>query len=224
MNTYSLKSGYFSAMAMLLTFIIWIISFVGIASTSPIFIWSNLNSYIEYYHSNNQFFQNLAKAAMLVFGPAYVILANSLHDIVPENKKSLSRLGVMFGLLFAAMSCLHYFVQLSAVRLNLDHGISDRMELFLQANPLSIMTSIDMLGWTLFLGLSSLFMFTAIKGQLKWIGSGYLFNGISCMIALIGYLFQIDLLTFIFINLGVGGAILMVSITSFRTLLKMDRG
>jgi hypothetical protein len=73
-----------------------------------------------------------------------------------------------------------------------------------------------MLGWTLFLGLSSLFLFFAVHGHRKWISAGFLINGISCMVAMIGYLFQIDILTFTCINLGVGGAMIIVSISSLR--------
>lgn len=223
MNTISSKTGFWSSMAMLITFIIWIISFAGIAATSPLFIWSDLNNYIEYYKSNSQLFQNIAKAAMLVFGPAYVIVINSLHDNVPQSRKSLSRLGLLFGVVFAALSCVHYFVQLSAVNYNLDKGITAGMEYLVQANPHSVMTSIDMLGWTLFFGLSSLFMYVAVKGQQKWISVGLLINGISCILAMAGYLFQIDILTFTFINLGVGGAMITVSIASLRFFHRLVR-
>jgi hypothetical protein len=216
MNTTSSKIGFWSALTMLITFVTWIICFVGIAATSPLFIWSDLGSYIEYYRSNDQLFQNIAKASMLVFGPAYIILLNSFHETVSENRKQLTRLGLLFGLLFTALSSVHYFVQLSAVRLNLDKGITDSMEHLVQANPLSVMTSIDMLGWTLFLGLSSLFMFSSFKGLQRWISIGFLINGISCILAMVGYLFQIDILTFTCINLGVGGAMILVSITSLN--------
>jgi hypothetical protein len=156
---------------------------------------------------------------MLIFGPVYVMLINSFHDQSTTDRKTLSRLGLLFGLVFATLSCIHYFVQLSSVRINLERGITDGMENFVQANPLSIMTSIDMLGWTLFLGLSSLFTAFSINDNsmlLKWIRGAFYLNAFSCFIAFVGYLLQIDLLTFIGINLGVGGAIMTVSITSSK--------
>jgi hypothetical protein len=131
---------------------------------------------------------------------------------------------MMFGLVFATLSCIHYFVQLSSVRINLDNGITSGMEHFVQANPLSIMTSIDMLGWTFFLGLSSIFTAFSVKWNDrlgKWIRFAFLVNGISCFLALTGYLMQIDVLTFVFINLGVGGAMMIASVST-ATLFYRD--
>ena len=219
MNIISTKIGFWSSLTLLSTFIIWIVCFTGIAATSPLFIWSDLNNYIDYFKSNNQIFQNLAKFAMLFFGPIYVMLINSFHDRANSDRKTLSRLGLLFGLVFATLSCIHYFVQLSSVRINLERGITSGMENFVQANPLSIMTSIDMLGWTLFLGLSSFFTALSISENTrlsKWIRGAFYVNTFSCVIAFLGYLLQIDLLTFIGVNMGVGGAIMTASIASSK--------
>jgi hypothetical protein len=219
MHIISSKIGFWSSLTLLLTFIIWIVCFTCIAATSPLFIWTDLNHYIDFFRSNNQFFQNIAKFAMLIFGPVYVMLINSFHDRSSAERKTLSRLGLLFGLVFATLSCIHYFVQLSSVRINLEKGIISGMEHFVQANPLSIMTSIDMLGWTLFLGLSSLFTALSINDNTlltKWIRGAYYLNTISCFIAFIGYLLQIDLLTFIGVNIGIGGAMIIVSGASLK--------
>jgi hypothetical protein len=226
MNTISTKIGFWSALTLLSTFIIWIVCFAGIAATSPLFFWSDLNGYIEYIRSNDQFFQNLAKFAMLLFGPVYVMLVNSFHDRANADRKTFSRLGLLFGLVFAALSCIHYFVQLSAVRINLERGIINGMEHFVQANPLSVMTSIDMLGWTLFLGLSSFFTALSITDNTrlgKWIRGAFYVNTISCFVAFIGYLLQIDLLTFIGVNMGVGGSIITASITSMKYFSRLKQ-
>jgi len=156
---------------------------------------------------------------MLIFGPVYVMLVNSFHDQANAERKTLSRLGLLFGLAFATLSSIHYFVQLSLVRINLEKGITSGMEHFVQANPLSVMTSIDMLGWTLFLGLSSLFTSLSVSDKTRlgrWIRIGFNLNSVSCLIAFVGYLWQIDLLTFIGINMGVGSAMIIASITSMR--------
>jgi hypothetical protein len=224
MNTISSKIGFWSALTLLSTFIIWIVCFAGIVATSPLFIWTNMEAYIEYFRSNDQFFQNLAKFAMLIFGPVYVMLVNSFYDQASVERRTLSRLGLLFGLVFATLSCVHYFVQLSSVRINLHKGITNGMEYFVQANPLSIMTSIDMLGWTLFLGLSSFFTALSVSDSTrlgKWISGSFYLNTFSCFLALTGYLMQIDMLTFIGINMGVGGAIIAVSITSLKYFLPL---
>jgi hypothetical protein len=219
MNSISTKLGLWSALTLMSTFIIWIVCFAGIAATSPLFFWTDMKAYLEYFSSNNQFFQNLAKFAMLLFGPVYVIMVNSFHEHTKVERKTWSRLGLMFGLVFAALSCTHYFIQLSSVRLNIEKGLTSGMEHFVQANPLSVMTSVDMLGWTFFLGLSSLFTGLSISGDNrleKWIKYAFLFNSLSCYLAMTGYMLQIDILTFLFINLGVGGAIMIISVLAAK--------
>ena len=88
----------------------------------------------------------------------------------------------------------------------------------MQANPNSILTSIAMLGWTLFLGLSSLFIYSIFNGNKlkKVLRIGFLLNGISCLLAGVGYVFQIDIMIFIFINIGSGGALILISISSVK--------
>jgi len=201
---------------MALIFIIWLFSYIVITLTSPIFYWINFQDYLLYVQNNNQFFQYVAKFFMLLFGPFFVVLLNSFYEVVPDGKKVLVRLGIFFGLAFAILSSLHYFVQLSSVRMNILKGTTDGLEHFIQANPYSISTSIDMLGWTLFLGISSAFMAPAFVGGKIQLTIRYAFmaNAVSCLMAGIGYLFRIDIMTFFFINIGVGGSILTMAIAS----------
>ena len=114
MNTLSYKIGYVSAILLTLSFIIWIISFVGIAVTSPLFHWSTISDYQVYVSTHSQFFQYTAKFFMLLFGPLYVLFISSFYDYGTKNQKTLVRISLLFGLAFAILSSLHYFVQLSA--------------------------------------------------------------------------------------------------------------
>jgi hypothetical protein len=216
MNNLSYKIGFWSAQLLTFTFIIWIVCFVGIAITSPLFYWTNLPDYITYSQSNGQFLQNIAKFFMLLFGPLYVLFINSCYDHAADDKKVLVRISVLFGIAFAILSSVHYFVQLTTVKINIEQGHFDGLEYLVQANPYSVMSSINMLGWTLFLGLSSFFIFPVFKGDRlnKIIGYAFLFNGISCFLGGVGYMFHVDLLTFIFMNLGLGGAVMTFSIAS----------
>lgn len=226
MNTLSYKIGYWSACLLTLTFVVWIVCFVGIALTSHMFLWTNLSDYITFEHANSQVFQNIAKFFMLLVGPLYILLINSFYNYASSDKKALVRISLLFATAFAILSSLHYFVQLSAVRLNIEHGQIAGLEYFVQANPNSIMTAIDMLGWTLFLGLSSFFIFPIFTGDRinNLIRYSFILNGISCIMAGIGYVFQINVLTFLFINLGAGGSIMTVAIASIQLFkrLKLD--
>lgn len=224
MNNLSYKIGYWSAISLTIIFIIWIISFVGIAISSPLFYWKNIDDYIVYVQSNPRFFQNLAYFFMLFFGPIYVIFINSFYDISSEQNKLLIRLSLLFALAFAITSSINYFIQLSSVRLSILKNNFEGLEYFIQANPDSISTSFVMLGWTLFLGLSSFFIFPVFSGNRlrKVLRIAFLFNGIFCFLAGIGFIFQIDLMTFLFVNIGIGGAIMVISITSIKLFKKLD--
>ncbi len=218
MNNLSYKIGYWSAISLTVAFVVWIISFTGIALTSPLFYWTNPADYIVHVRENGRFFQNLAYLFMLLSGPLYVLLINGYYEYAGESERVLVRIGLIFGLAFALLSSLNYFVQLTSVRLNIIHENFSGIEYFTQANPNSLMTAAVMLGWTLFLGLSSLFIFPVFKTgrPARILRFAFLFNGFSCLMAGVGYIFQVDALTFLFTNIGTGGALMVISISSIR--------
>jgi hypothetical protein len=218
MNKLSYRIGQWSATLLLITLAIWILSFAAIAIRSPLFFWSNLSDYMVHYRSTGHFYQHLAYLFMLIAGPAYLLIINSYYEYATDDRRVLVRISLLFALGFTLLSGLHYFVQLSAVRFNLAGEPNEGLELFLQANPHSIMTAIDMLGWTLFLGLSSLFMVPVFSGEKshRLLRYAFCLNGLSCLMAGVGYVLQIDALTFICINLLTGGALMTISIASVR--------
>jgi len=200
------------------TFIIWIISFVGIALTSPLFQWTNLTEYLDFLNSNNQFFQYLAKSFMILFSISFIVLMISLGEMVSDERKVISKIGIVFGICFTLLSSIHYFAEISSVRWAISGNQLEGIEHFIQANPRSFSSALNMLGWTLFLGLSTLFMAFALEKTRKFrvIKIALLINGISCLLAGIGYITQTDIITFVFINLFVGGALLVFTITAIR--------
>jgi len=222
MNKISLKLGYWSGMISALTFIIWIISFVGIAVTSPLFIWTNMADYLEFINSNSQFFQYLAKSFMIVFSVSFLILMISIGELVNPERKVLARSSIIFTILFSLLSSLHYFIQVSSVRWAIENNNLEGIQHFLQADPQSFMVAANMLGWTLFLGLSTLFMALALKGEqgYKLIRIALIINGLSCFLGGLGYLTQIDLITFFFINIGVGVSLLVFTVSFARMIKK----
>ncbi len=215
MNPLSRKIGFWSSILMHISLVVWIVCFVVIATTSPLFVWTNFNDYLTYVNSNNQFFQNLAKIFVLLFSFFYLMLINSFYDCSEESKKPAARLSLLFALGFTILSSINYFIQISAVRMNLDKGTSAGLELFLQANPLSAMNSIALLGWTLFLGLSSLFIIPIVSKN-KDLKINFFINAISCFLACISYLLQNESLLFLFINIFVGCSLIVISISSIK--------
>ena len=210
----SIQLGFWSALFVAVAFLVFTVCFVIVLSSPPLFSWTNLAGYVIFTTERSQLPQQIARFAMLLFGPLYVILLNSIHDHTPQGKKLYTRIAINFGLAFAILSGIHYFVQVSAVRLSLLRGELQGLEQIVQANPLSAISAINMLGWTLFLGLSSLFIAPVFTGNKleKAIGIAFLANGICCLLGGIGYVFNLTFLIFLTINIGMGGAVLTAAI------------
>lgn len=218
-----LNTGLWSAIICLASFIVWIISFSGIAVQSPLFTWTNIEDYIDYYKSNSQFFQYSAKSFMIIFSLAYMILTMVFYEFTASERKILAKIAVVFSIMFALVSSMHYFVQISFVRLAIAGNEYSGLEHFIQSNPTSFLSSVNMLGWTLFLGLSSLFMYAGLihNSVAKRLRPGLLINSVSCILGGIGYLFRIDILTFIFMNLGIGLGFILLTVSSIRLINKL---
>ena len=210
----SLRLGYWSASLAVLTFIIFTACFVVIVVTSPFFMWTNLLDYLKHVSENNQILLYTAQTSMLLFGPLYVVMISSIYDYVPSSKKILARISMNFGIIFAALISMNYFIQLSVIRLNLTKEMIAGLELFIMVNPSSIILAILMLGWTLFFGLSSLFAAPIFSGSRleSTIKIAFLANGIFCLLGGIGFVLDIKVLVFLTINFGMGGAVMVATI------------
>ncbi len=212
MTSNSIKLGYWSALLCLSTFVIWIICFVAIFQLNPLFTWTNLSDFIAYSNTYNQSFKYLAQFAMLIFAPAFLIVINCLHDYATADKKIFTRIAIGFAALFAVCAGIHYFVQISSVRLSIAKEQLDGLEQFIQSNPTSGIAGINIAGWTLFFSLSSFFAAPVFsgKGLNRVIKYTLIANGIICVLGGIGYIFDKIVLIFLMLNFGMGGAILVV--------------
>ena len=221
---YAIKIGFWSALLSALAFVVFTVCFVGVVITSPLFEWTNLADYLVYVAENGQFLQTVARICSLAFALLFVILLNAIHEITVADKKVLTRTALSLGIGFAVLAGLFYFVQITAVRWSIQLGQTIGLEQVIQANPLSAVAAMNMLGWTLFLGLASLFLVPVFAdGRLqKTIRIAFLLNAIFCLLGGISYFMQWIALLFLTINLGIGGAVTvaMVGLTvHFRRMM-----
>jgi hypothetical protein len=221
MTSNSVKLGYRATLICISTFVIWIICFVGIFKLNPLFTWTNIADYITYSNTYNQSFKYLAQFAMLLFGSAFLVIINCIHDYAPPDKKIFSRISIGFAALFAVCIGIHYFVQISSVRLSIKKEQLDGLEQFIQSNPTSGIAGINMVGWTLFFSLSCFFVAPVFsgKGLNRVIKYALIANGIICFSGGIGYIFDNIALIFLTLNLGMGGAII-VAMTGLLVFFK----
>lgn len=214
MNSLSIKLGYWSALLSAITFIVFTVCFVAILLVSPLFLWTDLADYAVYTNENPQIFKYVAQFMMLLFCPLFVVLLNSIYAYTTDDKKILAQISVGFGLGFAVLVSINYFVQLSVVQQNVAKGNLVGIEQFLQANPASAITAVNMLGWTLFLGLASLFAAPVFSGGRleKSIRAAFVANGIFCLLAGIGFILGSTVVVFVTINFGMGAAVTVATI------------
>jgi hypothetical protein len=228
MNTISIKSGQWAAIVSLAAFLVWIICFTAIAIMNPPFTWTNLSDYIAYSSTYNQSFKFAAQLAMLLFAPAFVVLLHSIEDQSEGNKKFLAKIAVSFAVMFTVCVCIHYFVQISSVRLSIASGQTTGLEQFIQANPSSVIAGINLLGWTLFLSLSCLFLIPSFAGGglNKVIRYALIANAVFCLLGGFGYIMNYVLLVGLCLNLGMGGAMgtAIVGLLVYFNRLKRDEG
>ncbi len=223
---YAVRIGFWSALLSALAFLVFTVCFIGVAVTSPIFMWTNLTDYLVYVQENGQFLQTIARVCSLSFALLFVLLLNAIHEITVAEKKVLTRTALSLGIGFAVLAGLFYFVQITAVRWSIQLGQTTGLEQVIQANPLSAVSAMNMLGWTLFLGLASLFLVPVFaNGRLqKTIRIAFLLNAIFCLLGGVSYFMQWIVLLFLTINLGMGGAVtvaMMALALYFRRLMDL---
>jgi hypothetical protein len=106
-------------------------------------------------------------------------------------------------------------VQISAVRLNLNRDTTDSLVQFIQAMPDSAMAAINMLGWTLFFGLSQLLLapvFAVGRRRLRrTLRAVMAFSGVNCLLGGVGYLLDNAISVGLTMNLIMGGCMLALS-------------
>jgi len=78
-------------------------------------------------------------------------------------------------------------------------GQTNGLEQFIQANPISVMAAINMLGWTIFFGLSCIFAGLALGGtKLEQVSKyAFLSNGIMMFSCVTAYLLDKSVVVFL---------------------------
>ena len=221
----SLRLGFWAAVGCVATFLIFTVAFVALVMVRPLYMWSDLAAYVAFNRTYPTPLPDVARLAMLAFAPLFVVLLNSIYDLASPARKPLARLALLFGLAFAVLIAIHYFVQLTAVRVGVDQAGAAGLEQIIQANPYSAVSALNMLGWTLFLGLASLCAAPVFAGGAlaKTVRYALLANGLICLAGGFGYLTENTLLVFVAMNPAMGGAILVATVALslyFRRLLR----
>lgn len=226
MSRLGAQLGFWAALMAALTMLVFTYCFMALVARQPLFIWTTFADYVTYLQKYHSPLPDLARLMMVCFGAAYIVLLNVVYDYAAAEQKILVRISLCFGLLFAILTGAHYFVQITTVRRSLAQSELVGLEQVVQANPYSAFAALNMLGWTVGLGLSSLFIAPVFTGGglAQVIRIAFLLNGIFCLLGGIGYVLEIATLVFLAINLGMGGAVTVLTIALcffFRQMAQM---
>lgn len=209
-----LRLGYWSAIVGMVTFLVYTFCFIAILFINPLFLWTNYESYIEAVQTTNQFFKHQAMIFMIVYGASFVIQLAALEEIVKPMKRFYVKISKLFATGFFILISINYFIQISTVRMQINAGQIKGLEQFILGNPISAVAAINMLGWTIFFGLSCLFTAFTFGGTKleKRLKAAFLASGIIMVIAAIAYLLDLVIIVFLCMYVGLGGAVFSTTI------------
>jgi hypothetical protein len=225
MYNISTKLGFWSALLIAVSFVIYTACYIAILAAFHIPQWTNVQDFAAAINQPWFILFTVCQFMAFLVGILFVLLVSNIHDYAGQEKKALTRSALCFSIIFAALSSVHYFIQFTAVRMNMVQNNLQGLEQFIQLNPGSVIASVNMLGWTVFLGLASFFVAPVFsKGRLeKAIKYTFIANGVFCILGATGYIFDVLALYLLFFN-GMGAALIVVSIclaVFFRRLGKI---
>lgn len=211
------KMGLWSSAVCLTTFIAYTICFLAIYFVNPPFTWTNPGDFIAYSTSNPQIFKYAAMALMIVFSVSFIVQLECLRETVGEARRFFARLASHFAVGFSVLIGINYFVQISAIPLQIASGQTDGIGQFVQSNPNSFISAVNLLGWTVFFGIACLFASLATgkgRGE-RVIKYAFLANGIMMLASSMAYIFSFTLVQALFMFLGLGVATIIESIAMY---------
>lgn len=207
------KIGLWSSAVSLTTFIVYTICFAAIYFVNPPFAWTSQSDFIAYVTSNPQIFKYIAMTLMIVFSVSFVIQLECLRETVCEAKQFLARIAAHFALGFSVLTGVNYFVQISAVRLQLAAGQVEGIGQFVQSNPNSFISAVNLLGWTVFFGIACVLASLAMgKGRGERVAKYALMaDGVMMLVSSVAYIFGYTVLQALFMFAGLGAATMVGS-------------
>lgn len=215
--------GYWSSVFFALTGVLYGVSMGILLSLYAVPEYRNIEQFVG--EADKQFMDLYAFGQLFAFVSAilFIVVLCSVHECVKPVYRIFSRLSLCFGLAFALLACLNYYIQFSIVRLSLNDGVTRNLENLVQFNPRSFAFALNMLGWSLFLGLSALFLGLLFKGKgiHRAIRLSFYATSFCCLLGFAGSVIDSSFLMLIFqmgmtAGLTVGAVVLAVAFKRSR--------
>ena len=155
MKNITKRIGFVAACTGLAAFVVYTACFTAILFVNEPYTWTDLAALVVYERGSHTVFKYLGMACMIVFSLAYALLTLCFARQAQGGRGATAQMALLSGSLFCALISVNYFVQLTATRLQLRQGPGDGLLQFTQSYNLSALNAVNMLGWTVFYGLST---------------------------------------------------------------------
>ena len=84
----------------------------------------------------------------ILLAPIFVVLMACIHAYAAEARKTYSRIGLSFAVVYAVVILVDYFLQLTVVAPSLQAGETDGLSLFTQYDPHGLFIALEALGYS----------------------------------------------------------------------------
>jgi hypothetical protein len=132
----------------------------------------------------------------LISAPLIVFLWAIMNELTPASSRVWTRTSLSLIIIFATLTSINRYVQITVVRPSLAAGQTEGLEWFLPYGNPSVMASLEQLAWGFFFGLALIALAPAF-GRHKLILWTLLISGTFSLCAIIGQLINISALTFV---------------------------
>lgn len=83
----------------------------------------------------------------ILLAPIFVALMACIHSYSDERNRTFSRIGLSFGVIYAVVITVNYFVQFTVVMPSLQSGETQNLSLFTQYNPHGFFIALEVLAY-----------------------------------------------------------------------------
>lgn len=210
--------GLWASAVSLATFVLYTLCFVWIAVTQPAFVWTNGADYVSYVQTHSQTPKLAAMALMILFSLSFLVQLECLRERIAGHRAIYLRIATHLAVAFSVLISINYFIQLGAARLMIAAGKAQGIEQLVQANPNSAVFAVNLLGWTVFLGVSCVFAALALgPGRPERVMRiAFLVNGAMMLTSAVAYVLGIQVILALFMFLGLGAAVIVESAAMCR--------
>ena len=223
MNLTAKKLGRAAAAAALCALLAYTVCFAAVLFVNKPFVWTGLQQFVDYETASVTVFKYAGMGCMMVYACAFLVQTLCVREWIPRDRRLYGTAASAFAIAFCVCVCAAYFVQMSSTRLQIRAGNLDGLIQFTQSYSLSAINGINMLGWTFFYGASSFALGMAIApGAAPLARGSCLLNAAVMFAGLAGYMLNHVLLLVLTMNLGLGGAGILMAAGFLRLCKKTE--